>query len=117
MGNMTGFFARYSLKKPQWIAGLIIFAILILVHQEFTYSESAAQLASGDLLLLYTDGVTEALNASKELFGEARLLEYLQANRQLAADQLLTGLLQEVNRFTGRNELDDDLTVIALKKL
>jgi len=87
------------------------------VHQEFTYSESSARLTSGDWLILYTDGVTEALNSSKELFGEDRLSEYLRSNRQLTADNLLTGLLQEVNRFTGKKELDDDLTVIALKKL
>lgn len=86
------------------------------VHQEFTYSESSAQMESGDLLLLYTDGVTEAFNSRKELFGESRLIEYLKTHRKDDASELLTGLLGELRRFTGKAELDDDLTMIALRK-
>ncbi len=87
------------------------------VHQEFTYSESSAQMESGDLLLLYTDGVTEALSSGKELFGENRLTEYLKTHQQESASALLTGLLEKIHGFTGKTELDDDLTVIALRKL
>lgn len=87
------------------------------VHQEFTYTESKLEMEAGDLLLLYTDGVTEALNASQELFGDERLNQFLLANGKLSAEELLNKLLEEVRRFTGKKELDDDLTVIALKKL
>jgi len=87
------------------------------VHEGFAYSESAVELESGDLLLLYTDGVTEALNSSSELFGDERLQEYLKANHQQPVQAFLPGLLNEIHRFTGKKELDDDLTVIALKKM
>jgi len=87
------------------------------VHEGFAYTESAVQLESGDLLLLYTDGVTEALNSSSELFGDGRLQEYLKANHQQPVQAFLPGLLNEIHQFTGKKELDDDLTVIALKKM
>jgi sigma-B regulation protein RsbU (phosphoserine phosphatase) len=87
------------------------------VHEGFAYTESAVQLESGDLLLLYTDGVTEALNSSSELFGDERLQEYLKANHKQPVQVFLPGLLNEIHHFTGKKELDDDLTVIALKKL
>jgi serine phosphatase RsbU (regulator of sigma subunit) len=87
------------------------------VHPEFSYSETEVDLQAGDLLLLYTDGVTEALNASQELFGDERLDQFLLTKGNLSAEELLNKLLEEVRRFTGKRELDDDLTLIALKKI
>ena len=68
----------------------------------------------GDLLALYTDGVSEALNAAGEEFGELRLLEGLRRHRELPCQTLLTTILDDVRQF-GSDEQHDDITLIIAK--
>jgi phosphoserine phosphatase RsbU/P len=67
----------------------------------------------GDLLAIYTDGVTEALSSSEEEFGEERLVEFLQLHKDLPARQLLSAVVDEVGRFSPREQADDITLVIA----
>ena len=87
------------------------------VHEGFDYGEASLALNSGDLLLLYTDGVTESRNPQGELFGDEKLVEFVRQHKSEPTSSLLDTLLQEVQQFSGKLELDDDLTVIALRKL
>ena len=80
------------------------------------YGEGTVAFAPGDMLVLYTDGVTEQTNEAGEPFGEERLLAFVRANRNLPPDDLQNALREAVLAF-GRNHQDDDLTsVIALRK-
>lgn len=72
------------------------------------------ELASGDLLALYTDGVTEATNERGEEFGEACLIELLRQHRDLTCQALLTAIVDGVQRFSPQ-EQHDDITVIVAK--
>ena len=77
------------------------------------YRAEVLQLKAGDTLLLYTDGVTEALNASGEMYGEKRLLERmrtLQGSRKQAGE----GLLADIDSFARGTEQTDDITMVAL---
>lgn len=74
-------------------------------------------LESGDLLLLYTDGLTEALDASGMEFGVQRLSEELSANEGEGASQILHRLSQSVMVFAGNQPQHDDITLIALRRL
>jgi sigma-B regulation protein RsbU (phosphoserine phosphatase) len=76
-------------------------------------SVAEAQLAPGDTLLLYTDGVTEAANAAGEEFGEARLIEMLRARRHLPVTRLLETIVAAVQEFSDRKQADDITLVIA----
>jgi len=87
------------------------------VHEDFFYEESSVELATGDLLLFYTDGVTEAENDNGEMFGEERLMEFVAGHKQTGLNSFLDHLLKTVHQFVGRIDLDDDCTVIALQKL
>ena len=87
------------------------------VHEDFSFEEGAIVLSIGDLLLLYTDGITEAENESGEMFGETRLVEFAKTNNNQPSEKLIESLLQEVRRFSGKAELDDDCTVMALRKI
>jgi phosphoserine phosphatase RsbU/P len=89
---------------------------VIGVHAGFTYEEQELRLTSNDLLLLYTDGVTEAGNKSDDMFGVSRLIAFAKANRHLPLEMMLDKLVTEVVRFTGCSELEDDFTVIVLRK-
>jgi len=86
------------------------------VHEDFGFEERTVQLDPGDLLLLYTDGVTEAADGRGEMFGYERLAQFCSTHRAESAASFLDSLLREVRRFTGKDSLDDDLTVIILKK-
>ena len=86
------------------------------VHEDFTYEERSLTMAPGDLLLLYTDGVTEAENQQGEMFEEERLTEYVKSRSASSLEIILDGLLSSVRNFSGKKELGDDLTVIALRK-
>ncbi len=67
----------------------------------------------GDLLVIYSDGVTEAMNRDDEEFGEARFLESLRDNRSLAPAALLRKVVSVVQEFTGGRQTDDLTLVIA----
>ncbi|MCB1110306.1 MAG: SpoIIE family protein phosphatase [Chlamydiia bacterium] len=73
------------------------------------------QLNSGDVLLLYTDGVVEAHNEAMEMFGEERLLQSFQNHRTLPPQQIVDDLIEEVAYFAEGTSQHDDLTVVVLK--
>jgi serine phosphatase RsbU (regulator of sigma subunit) len=71
------------------------------------------RLAPGDLLAIYTDGITEAFNDNDEEFGEERLIQTLQAHRGLRPDDLVATILDEVHRFSPREHSDDITLIVA----
>ena len=71
------------------------------------------QLSSGDTLVLYTDGVTESFSSSGEEYGELRLIEALRRNRELSPQSLLSEIVQDVQRFSDREQHDDITLMIA----
>lgn len=69
----------------------------------------------GDLLALYTDGITESFNEDGDEFGEERLTEALLRHRALPAEGVLSSVVDEVRRFSQAREQHDDITMIVLK--
>jgi serine phosphatase RsbU (regulator of sigma subunit) len=84
------------------------------LFKEWDCSVEECQLAAGDLIALYTDGITESFNAAGEEFGEQRLTEALRRHRQLSSRDLLTAIVEEVQRFSP-HEQHDDITLIVAK--
>jgi sigma-B regulation protein RsbU (phosphoserine phosphatase) len=78
------------------------------------YFEQFAQLSTGDLVCLYTDGITETSNAKDEDYGRARLIEVLRRHQQKSAAEIADAILADVRRFGERAPLDD-ATVLILK--
>lgn len=81
---------------------------------ETRYRSYSLDLAPGDALFLYTDGVTEATNAEKQLYGEDRLADVLNANRDCAPEALLSAVKADVEAFVGQAPQFDDITVLSL---
>ncbi len=79
------------------------------------YDEGRFQLASGDVLLLYTDGVTEAMNQEKDIFGVGRLIDVVQQNLAVDAQSLIDVIYDEVIKFSAGEPQSDDLTLIVVK--
>ncbi|HWR03687.1 MAG TPA: SpoIIE family protein phosphatase [Humidesulfovibrio sp.] len=78
------------------------------------YTSDTLTLAPGDGLLLYTDGVTEAMNPALELYGEERLLARIETARDLDARGLCENLAGAVHGFAAGAEQSDDITLLAL---
>lgn len=80
------------------------------------YSLSETAMNNGDMLVLYTDGVTEAVNDADQEFGEARLIEAVRKNRSLSARDLAEAVTAEVLGFARRTQ-HDDITMVVMKRL
>ena len=74
------------------------------------------RLDPGDCLILYTDGITEAMNSSKQLYGEERLLEFARAVPKEQSKYIATALRQDVAAFVDGAEQSDDITILVLRR-
>jgi Na+/proline symporter len=79
------------------------------------FEEKKVRLRQGDVLLFYTDGITEAEDHGGNFFGEERLCVLLREHRDLEPPQLIERLLESVRRFTGGSSFKDDLTLVAMR--
>ncbi|RPJ44291.1 MAG: GAF domain-containing protein, partial [Candidatus Latescibacterota bacterium] len=84
-------------------------------QEEAAYEEGTITIGAEDLLVLYTDGVTEETRADGEDFGEARLLETVVRHRGRRAEEIVEAVRGEVERFAGRDRFTDDFTLIVLR--
>ncbi len=79
------------------------------------YKEQELQLQPGDEIYLYTDGVTEAHNINKELFGEERLLQSLNSTNGMSVEELCHKVKQNVDSFVCEAEQFDDITMLCVR--
>ena len=79
------------------------------------YSEEEFMLDEGDILFLYTDGVVEAINKNKELFGIDRLTNELKAMGPIDTKSIVTGIEQKLGEFASGVEQFDDITMLCFK--
>ncbi|MFN8588822.1 MAG: PP2C family protein-serine/threonine phosphatase [Candidatus Eisenbacteria bacterium] len=92
--------------------------LVVGMMEGLPYDEDVVTLGEGDRLVIYTDGVTEAANASGEMFEEDRLHALLaSAPADLTAEQLVERVISGVREFLGETEAGDDITVLALRVL
>lgn len=89
--------------------------IALGVLQDIQLEEQKIQLDKGDILVLYTDGVTETVDRNDQEFGEARLTALVQANSHLSASELVDLIKNEVIRFSEGQPQFDDITLLVLK--
>ena len=80
-----------------------------------TLEELTLPLGPGDLFLLYTDGISEAMNPEGDYFGDTRLAELAQQHADLSSDELSARILGEVKAFAGAAAQHDDMTMVILK--
>ena len=81
------------------------------------YREMHARLNPGDMLVLYSDGVTEATNISFEEYGEDRFIAALKANRMKPAAQIVEAVTRSLAEFTAAAPQADDITLVVAKRL
>lgn len=77
--------------------------------------EEQVDLSDGDVIVLYTDGISEAMNADNDLFGEPRLSRLIEEHGHLESGELRERILRELESFVGGADQHDDMTMILLK--
>jgi len=80
------------------------------------YSEGSVTLSPGDVLVIYSDGVTEAMDPDGKLFTEERLYEVIQQHHLSSAEGLMQAIVLAVRTFAGTAPQSDDLTLIVVKR-
>ncbi|HEY8834185.1 MAG TPA: GAF domain-containing SpoIIE family protein phosphatase [Chthoniobacterales bacterium] len=99
-------------KPPGMVLGIDSGSVFDRITGDF-----ALTLNRGDCLLLYTDGVTEALDANGDEFGPDRMIESVRASAPEGAPAIITGLIDALRSFVGVQPQNDDITLIAIRKI
>jgi sigma-B regulation protein RsbU (phosphoserine phosphatase) len=79
------------------------------------YTSHELPLETNDVVILYTDGVTEAINQRQEMFGEERLHNVVKAGADLSAQDLMQKILDQIRSFCGNQPQSDDITLMVIK--
>ena len=79
------------------------------------YTSQTLSIAPGDVIVMYTDGVTESINTTEELFGEERLGAIIRKCAHLPAQEILNRILSGVQEFNGDMPQFDDITLLVIK--
>lgn len=80
---------------------------------DMQFAEEIFKLEKGDRALFYTDGITECVNGSMELYGEERLKKFIAENTELEPEAFSSKLIEELEQFCGSDKFDDDLCMIV----
>ncbi len=70
----------------------------------------------GDTLVLYTDGISEAMNAEGDLFGEKRIMDVIKENHEKTCKEIAYIILEKVQHFSANSIYNDDKTLVVIKR-
>jgi serine phosphatase RsbU (regulator of sigma subunit) len=98
-------------------SGLVVGLHIPGAHEKFIelLEEESLDLHAGDVIVLYTDGVSEAMNNDADLFGDARLSRIIEEHGHLESGELRERILREIESFVGTADQHDDMTMILMK--
>ncbi len=103
------------LRNDSSVKEIEVYGLPLGLRPDATYDEVEVFLEPGDTLFLYSDGLIEAMNSARELFGLERLLACLRREGHRIGDDLIEQTWSAARSFAGRVEQDDDMTVIVLR--
>lgn len=109
------------LRKEGLIERLETGGLLLGFMADQEYQQQTVTLEPGDVLVLFTDGITEAVDSTLEtvaghLFGEDRLVDVIKANRTGTAREIQYAILAAISEFTGSSPQSDDITLVVIKR-
>ncbi|MDD5439121.1 MAG: SpoIIE family protein phosphatase [Candidatus Omnitrophica bacterium] len=85
------------------------------LFRDMSFSVGETSLAGGDVVVFYTDGITEAVNDRNDAFGADRLIEVIRRDRMNSAGQILSGIQTALKEFVGSRSPFDDSTLVVIK--
>ncbi len=103
------------LKKDGMVELLEKGGLILGMMPNLSYQQETIMLEPGDWIVMFTDGVTEAINAADEEFEEKRLIEVIRANKDISASFMKDQILKAVREFSVGQPQGDDITLLVLK--
>lgn len=91
--------------------------LLLGVQETSSYEEETVALGNGDLLIIFSDGITEATNVDGEQFGDDRLAAVIRRHRNEPAADILEAVINAAHAHSGKTPQADDMTLVVLKRL
>jgi sigma-B regulation protein RsbU (phosphoserine phosphatase) len=83
---------------------------------EMTFEEGRETLAPGEIMILYTDGLSESRNAANEEYGADRLAEVCRKNPETSAREMMDAIFRDLEAFTNRAPAADDRTLVIVRR-
>ena len=80
-----------------------------------TIKEQLVKMGPGDRIVLYTDGVVEAMNENSEEYTDERFIDFIKNNKSLTSDEFINALLDDLNDHKGNAEQHDDITIVTFR--
>jgi sigma-B regulation protein RsbU (phosphoserine phosphatase) len=111
-GNVQPALVRGSMVQRLDVNGTVVGAFPFA-----EYGESRIALKPGDLLVFFTDGVTEPENEYGEMFGEERFLDLVVRSAHLGEEEIIRAVIESVRAWTGSEELQDDMTLLLARRV
>ena len=103
------------LWKDRHVEQIALSGFPIGIFDDAIYEEWSVRLSPGDILLLFSDGLTEAANREGKFFGTDRIKDVLAANAHLNSTELADRLFDAVQEFTQGGAITDDRTLVVMK--
>ena len=97
-------------------AAISAYGLVLGFEKDAGFTEVKLEVHEDDIVVFYTDGVTEARNEAGEVFGSARLDDAIVAHRHDDPEAIICGIFDALDRFTGARQPEDDLTVVVMKQ-
>ena len=91
--------------------------LVVSIVEEFPYQEDTVSLAPGDVVVVYSDGITEAVDPRADQFGEANIASVVTAGRTLGASGIIDAIVTAVRRHADTAAQADDMTIVVIKRL
>ena len=111
-GHPPPYLIREDSVEPLATGGTILGPI-----KDTIFKRGFAFINPGDVLVLFTDGIIERVDADGEIFGEERLVEFVKKNRKREAREIVDRLFKHLNEFGGKEKWQDDATLMIVKRL
>ncbi|MCK4830633.1 serine/threonine-protein phosphatase, partial [bacterium] len=105
----------YIIGSNRKVLELMTGGIILGMMANIEFETETLRLKAGDLIVMFTDGITEAMNEKEEEFGEKRLLSFVKDSPDKSAQDLIEGILSEVDSFSGALPQADDITMVIVK--
>jgi sigma-B regulation protein RsbU (phosphoserine phosphatase) len=106
----------FHCSTGQWVVTrLDVGGTVVGLLETYPYQQGCVSLADGDILVAYTDGISEAMNSADEEWGEARMLKTVEACAGLTAKEVLERIFQHADAFVAGAKQHDDMTLVILR--
>jgi len=106
----------FLIKSDNTIIRPDVGGVIVGIMPSVPYNEEVIQFEEGDLLVIFSDGITEAMNSEEEEYEEERFTKLLLENKDKSAEKLITLIIKEVTDFCEGQPQMDDMTVVIIKR-